>query len=106
MHHPPVPIGHDLADSLFQLTNPEELATLVSENDQVIGIFTGHFHSALATTFAGVPLLGAPGIVSTMRLGSRVDPIADTTAMPGLALHTITAAHIRTVFHHLSPSAL
>ncbi|SMG40405.1 metallophosphoesterase family protein [Agreia pratensis] len=106
MHHPPVPVGHDLADSLYRLTNPEALEELVAEHDQVIGIFTGHVHSALATTFSGVPLLGAPGIVSTMRLGSKTDPIADTTAMPGFALHTIDSTHIRTVFHHLSPSAL
>ena len=106
MHHPPVPVGHDLADSLYRLTNPEALTALVAEHEQIIGLFTGHVHAGLATTFSGVPLLGALGIVSTMRLGSKIDPIADTTAMPGLALHTIDSAQIRTVFHHLSPSAL
>lgn len=106
LHHPPVPIGHHLADDLFRLTNPEDLAAILEEFPQVIGIFTGHVHAAMATTFEGVPVLGAPGIVSTMRLGSKVDPIADTEAMPGLALHTITDHTIRTVFHYLSPSAL
>ncbi len=106
LHHPPVSIGHHLADELYSLRNPETVSDLVLESDHVIGIFTGHVHAALATTFAGVPLVGAPGIVSTMRLGSKTDPIADPTAMPGFALHTIDNDTIRTVFHYLSPSAL
>lgn len=105
MHHPPVPVGHHVMDR-FGLTNHDALASLVRDNENVIGVLTGHVHTALATTFAGVPLVGAPGIVSTMRLGSRTDPIADPGAMPGLALHTIDGSTIRTVFHYLSPSAL
>lgn len=105
MHHPPVPVGHHIMDQ-FGLRNGADLADLVRTHDNIIGIFTGHVHTALATTYAGVPLLGAPGIVSTMRLGSKTDPIADTAAMPGLAVHTITGTTISTVFHHLSPSAL
>lgn len=105
LHHPPVPVGHHVMDR-FGLTNPSDLETLVRNHDNVIGVFTGHVHTALATQFAGVPLIGAPGIVSTMRLGSRTDPIADSDAMPGLALHTIDNSAIRTVFHYLSPSAL
>ncbi|MFB6609121.1 metallophosphoesterase [Agromyces sp. NPDC056379] len=105
LHHPPVPVGHHVMDR-FGLGNGEALASLIRSNENVIGVFTGHVHTALATRFAGVPLIGAPGIVSTMRLGSRTDPIADPLAMPGLAVHTIEESIIRTVFHHLSPSAL
>ena len=105
MHHPAVPVGHITMDR-FGLQNPADLATLVKSSSRVVGILTGHVHTALATTFAGVPLAGAPGIVSTMRLGSRTDPVADTTAMPGLAVHTLEDRSIRTVFHYLSPSAL
>lgn len=105
LHHPPVPVGHNTMD-LFGLTNHDDLAALVRSHSNVIGIFAGHMHTAVATTFAGVPFLGAPGIVSTMRLGSKMDPIADLDAMPGLALHTIEGSTIRTVFHYLSPSAL
>jgi 3',5'-cyclic AMP phosphodiesterase CpdA len=105
MHHPPVPVGHHVMDQ-FGLRNGQALTDLVRRHDNVIGIFTGHVHTALATTYAGVPLLGAPGIVSTMRLGSKTDPIADGDAMPGLAVHTITGTTISTVFHYLSPSAL
>ena len=95
MHHPPVPVGHSLMDR-FGLQNPADLAALVEGSDRVIGIFTGHVHTALAATFAGVPLAGAPGIVSTMRLGSRTDPVSDATATPGLAVHTIEGRSIRT----------
>ncbi|WP_166673267.1 MULTISPECIES: metallophosphoesterase [unclassified Curtobacterium] len=105
MHHPPVPVGHHVMDQ-FGLSNCAALTELVREHDNVIGIFTGHVHTALATTYAGVPLLGAPGIVSTMRLGSKAGPIADGDAMPGLAVHTITGTTISTVFHYLSPLAL
>lgn len=105
LHHPPVPVGHHLIDQ-FSLRNADGLAELVHAHDNIVGIFTGHVHSALATIFAGVPLLGAPGIASTMRLGSKTDPIADVDAMPGLAVHTIGGTTISTVFHYLNPSAL
>ncbi|WP_139416197.1 metallophosphoesterase family protein [Agromyces laixinhei] len=105
MHHPPVPIGHHVMDR-FGLANGDVLAAIIHAHENVVGVFTGHVHTAVATAFAGVPLLGAPGIVSTMRLGSKTDPIADPDAMPGLAVHTVDGATIRTVFHYLSPSAL
>ena len=105
LHHPPVPVGHHIMDRLG-LSNADDLAEIVRAHDHIIGIFTGHVHSSLATTWAGVPLIGAPGIASTMRLGSKTDPIADPNAMPGLAVHTITDTTNSTVFHYLSPSAL
>lgn len=105
LHHPPVAVGHHVMDR-FGLGDGDPLAELVRDHPSVIGIFTGHVHTALATTYAEVPLLGAPGIVSTMRLGSKTDPIADSDAMPGLAVHSITGTTISTVFHYLSPSVL
>lgn len=103
LHHPPVPVGHLLMDQ-HGLRNAEALAELITDHPAVIAVLTGHVHTALATTFAGRPLLGAPGIVSTMRLGSRIDPIADPRAMPGLALHTVHPdLRLTTVFHYLRP---
>lgn len=102
LHHPPVPVGHHLMDH-NGVRNADALGALVRGHDHVVAILTGHVHTALATTFAGVPLIGAPGIVSTMRLGSRTDPIADDGAMPGLALHTVDDTHLSTIFHYLSP---
>lgn len=106
LHHPPVPVGHRVMDR-FGLQNPQVLEDLVRSDERIVAVLTGHVHTALATTFAGRPLLGAPGIASTMRLGSRIDPIADPDAVPGLALHTLPAlpgATIRTVFHYLTPT--
>lgn len=106
LHHPPVPIGHHVVDEHFALANPEDLELLIRESPGVIAVFTGHVHAAFTAMFAGVPILGSPGIVSTMRLGSRTNPIADHDAMPGFALHSIDGLNIRTVFHYLSPKDL
>jgi Icc protein len=104
LHHPPVPVGHRVMDQ-FGLQNPHVLETLVRHDDRIVGVLTGHVHTALATTFAGRLLLGAPGIASTMRLGSKTDPIADPAAVPGFALHTVRDTTISTVFHYLTPAA-
>lgn len=103
LHHPPVAIGHSVMDGLG-LRNADDLRDLIEANDSVIGMFTGHVHCAVATTFAGRPMLGAPGIVSTMHLVEQPDQIADDSALPGLAVHTIDPSQrITTRFHTLSP---
>lgn len=106
LHHPPVPVGHRTVDESYPLRNPDDLAGLIRDSPAVVAVFSGHVHTAFTATFAGVPVLGAPGIVSRLRLGSRINPIADPDAMPGFALHTVDGGSIRTVFHTLSPSEL
>jgi 3',5'-cyclic AMP phosphodiesterase CpdA len=104
LHHPPIPIGHTLMDQ-HGLYETEPLDALIRENPQVAAVLCGHVHTAVSGTFANRPVLGAPGVVSEMRLGSRTDPIADQGAVPGLALHTIDeAGQVTTVFHPLSPN--
>lgn len=105
MHHPPVAIGHHLVDAHYALRNPGDLETIIRAHPAVIAVLSGHVHAAFTATFAGVPVLGAPGIVSTMRLGSRTNPIADADALPGFAVHTMSGSQLRTVFHTLSPTA-
>jgi 3',5'-cyclic AMP phosphodiesterase CpdA len=103
MHHPSIPVGNAFADGMG-LTNPDDLAALVGSSPAVVGCLTGHVHSAVAGTFAGRPMLGAVGIVSTLRIGDRADPLTDTSAAPGLALHTVADdGGIVTVFHTLTP---
>lgn len=103
-HHPPVAVGHAVMDQ-YALADTGDLASLIGRSESVVACFTGHVHTALATTFAGRPLLGAPGIISTMRLGSKTDPIADPDAPPGFALHTVDArGRLSTIFHYLSPA--
>jgi Icc protein len=104
LHHPPVAVGHDLMDRLG-LRDPEGMAELAG-HPRLAAILTGHVHTSLAGRFAGAPLLGAGGVASTMRLGSRTDPIADAAAVPVFAVHVFDdAGWVRTVFHPLSPVA-
>ncbi|MBO3103980.1 metallophosphoesterase [Cellulomonas fengjieae] len=103
MHHPSIPVGNPVLDGMA-LINASALAELVTSSPSVIGCLTGHVHSGLAGTFAGRPMLGAVGIVSTLRIDGGTDPLEDRTAMPGLALHTIDdSGGIITVFHALAP---
>jgi 3',5'-cyclic-AMP phosphodiesterase len=104
LHHPPVAVGHDLMDRLG-LRDPEGLAEL-ADHPRLAAILSGHVHTSVAGRFAGAPLLGAGGVASTMRLGSRTDPIADAAAVPVFAVHVFDdAGWVRTVFHPLSPAA-
>lgn len=106
MHHPPVPVGHPVMDR-HGLTNADTLADLLEHHPRVAAVLTGHVHTALASTFAHRPVLGAPGIVSTMRLGGQTQPIADQRAAPGLALHTIDGGgQLSSIFHYLTPEAV
>ncbi|NDZ78906.1 phosphodiesterase [Streptomyces sp. SID10853] len=63
-HHPPVPLGMPYIDSIG-LRAPEALAALIERHPPVRAVWTGHAHTAAFATFAGVPLLSAPGIAST-----------------------------------------
>lgn len=102
LHHPPVAVGHEFMDELG-LRDPEGLAEL-ARHPRLAAILTGHMHTSLAARFAGLPLLGAGGVASTMRLGSKTDPIADAGAVPAFAVHVFDdAGWVRSVFHPLSP---
>jgi 3',5'-cyclic-AMP phosphodiesterase len=104
MHHPPVRIGHPLMDCIA-LANDDALAALITAHPNVIGVFTGHLHRALAAMFAGVPLVGAPGVASTLRLGAIPEPLLDTDAAPAFALHRVCGGGgIQSTFHHLNPN--
>jgi 3',5'-cyclic-AMP phosphodiesterase len=102
LHHPPVAVGHELIDRLG-LRETDGLAGL-ARHPRLAAILTGHVHTSLAGRFAGAPLLGAGGIASTMRLGSKTDPIADAGAVPVFAVHVFDdTGWVRTVFHPLVP---
>ena len=104
LHHPPVAVGHQLMDGLG-LRDPEGLAEL-ARHPRLAAILTGHVHTSLAARFSGAPLLGAGGVASTMRLGSRTDPIVDADAVPAFAVHVFDdAGWVRTVFHPLTPAS-
>lgn len=66
-HHPPVPLHVPYVDGIRQF-GEERLAALVERHPHLTAFLCGHAHTAAATTFAGRPLLVAPGVVSTIRL--------------------------------------
>ena len=103
MHHPAVAVGHAVVDG-YGLADHEDLARVVRPARNVVACLAGHVHSALASTFAGRPLVCAPGVVSTLRLDDSVEPFADHAAVPGLALHAVhDDGTVTSRFHHLPP---
>ncbi len=112
MHHPPTRMHHELFDTML-LTNPDELAELLADFPQVVAVLCGHAHSAAATTFAGRPLLVAPGLVSAMRLDWSVDgpmtadAIIDWDQPPGVAFHVLDDdGRVTTHYRAVNPSLL
>ncbi|HEY8598028.1 MAG TPA: metallophosphoesterase [Thermomicrobiales bacterium] len=103
MHHPPVPVGHPLIDATL-LTNADALAKLISPAPAITGLLTGHVHTAYSNTFAGVPVLGAPGIASTLTISEPGRISADQTAPPGYMVHTINDGRMSTRFVALAIS--
>ena len=66
-HHPPVPLNVPFVDGIRQFGS-ERLAALADRHPNLLAFLCGHAHTPAATTFAGRPLLVAPGVVSTLRL--------------------------------------
>ncbi|WP_053680340.1 metallophosphoesterase [Streptomyces sp. WM4235] len=66
-HHPPVPLHIPYVDGIRQF-GEERLADLAERHPHLTAFLCGHAHTGAATTFAGRPLLVAPGVVSTTRL--------------------------------------
>lgn len=103
-HHPPFALNHPVLDQWLLRSGPELEAVL--RGKPITALLAGHVHNGLATTYAGLPFLVAPGVRSTPPLpfeppapgGGLVD---STTAHPGLALHIHTpGAPLQTIFRH------
>jgi hypothetical protein len=96
-----VELGLMLVDPI-RLQRPERLAALVERHDHVAAVLCGHAHAAASTTFAGRPLLVAPGVRSTLRLPIEPTPDLDFAQSPAFALHVLhddgrLTTHYRTV---------
>jgi predicted phosphodiesterase len=97
-HHPPVEIGHPFADRVRQF-GEERLAAVLARHPQVVAILCGHFHTATITTFAGRPLVIAPGVASTLIMPwERDGGDLDRDAPPGLAFHDYRDGRLTTHF--------
>jgi 3',5'-cyclic AMP phosphodiesterase CpdA len=64
-------------------------AELLANYPQVAAVLCGHAHTPAATTFAGRPLLVAPGVVSTLRLPWESDEDIDESMPPAIAFHVL-----------------
>ncbi|MFD6885453.1 phosphodiesterase [Streptomyces sp. NPDC059957] len=91
-HHPPVPLHIPYVDGIRQF-GEERLAALAERHPHLTAFLCGHAHTGAATTFAGRPLLVAPGVVSTTRLpweaASGESEYIHTDEPPAVAFHVI-----------------
>jgi 3',5'-cyclic-AMP phosphodiesterase len=109
-HHPPVEVGVPLVDAIRQ-SGEERLASVLARHPRVVALLAGHVHTGASTTFAGVPLRIAPGVVSQSLL--PVEPGAgrgwdeggplDCERPPSLLLHVLHDDG-RLTTHHRTPT--
>jgi 3',5'-cyclic AMP phosphodiesterase CpdA len=88
LHHYPVPLHTEAADTI-RLAGEDRLAAVLSRHPQVVAVLCGHAHTAAATTFAGRPLLVAPGVLSIGVTPWDVSATADYAAPPAVAYHIL-----------------
>jgi 3',5'-cyclic AMP phosphodiesterase CpdA len=86
LHHPPVALHSPLVDGM-RLGEAERLADLLARQPKVIAVLCGHAHTAAASTFAGRPLLAAPGVASTGVLPFENSTPVDFGLPPAIAFH-------------------
>jgi len=87
-HHPPVLLHSPFIDKLRQ-RGAQRLAQLVASHPQVVAVLCGHAHTPAATTFAGRPLLVAPGVASTLKLPWEHGEDLDYRLPPAIAFHVL-----------------
>ncbi|HEV2638752.1 MAG TPA: phosphodiesterase [Actinocrinis sp.] len=91
-HHPPVVLHHPILDAI-RLENPQELADLLDGRPEVVAVLTGHAHTAAVSTFAGRPLVVAPGVYWTLQLPWEGDKVVDRPQPPAIAFHVLDDEH-------------
>jgi 3',5'-cyclic AMP phosphodiesterase CpdA len=67
MHHPAVALGLPSVDAI-RLKHPDRLQAVLERHPHVRAVLAGHAHTAASAVFAGLPLVVAPGVVSTLKL--------------------------------------
>ncbi|MFB9304395.1 metallophosphoesterase [Kibdelosporangium philippinense] len=102
-HHPPVVLHVPFVDGIKQ-HGEERLAALIMRYPNVVAVLCGHAHTGATTTFTGLPLLVAPGVVSTLMLPWETDKIVDLDAPPSIAFHILDDDHrLTTHYRVISP---
>lgn len=98
-HHPPATLAVPFIDDIRQF-GADRLAALAGRHPGIVGFLCGHAHTPAATTFAGRPLLVAPGVASTLRLPWE-HPAHPVEAVhldqpPALAFHVLDEGRLTT----------
>jgi Icc protein len=102
-HHPPVELGMPFVDGIRQFAT-ERLSELVAAHRNVVAVLCGHAHTPAAATFAGKPLLVAPGVVSTALLPFESAELLDLELPPMLAFHVLHDDRRLTTHYRVVPS--
>ncbi|WP_431046993.1 metallophosphoesterase [Streptomyces sp. P1-3] len=91
-HHPPAQLHVPFIDGIRQF-GADRLAALAERHPNLAAFLCGHAHTPAATTFAGRPLLVAPGVVSTLRLPwehhAHPEDYVHLDQPPALAFHIL-----------------
>ncbi|MFC0113669.1 metallophosphoesterase [Kibdelosporangium aridum] len=102
-HHPPVLLHVPFIDGIKQ-NGEDRLAALITRYPNVVAVLCGHAHTSAASTFAGLPLLVAPGVVSTLMLPWETDKIVDLEVPPSIAFHVLDdSRRLTTHYRVISP---
>ena len=99
-HHPPVILHVPFIDDIRQ-NGAQRLAKLLERHPNVAAVLCGHAHTPAASTFAGRPLLVAPGVFSTLCLPWETDEIVDEARPPAIAYHVLDADRRVTTHYRL-----
>jgi 3',5'-cyclic-AMP phosphodiesterase len=102
LHHPPVALAVPYVDHI-RLAGEHRLAEVLARHDSVVAVLCGHAHAAAASTFAGLPLLVAPGVVSTLTLPWEPRDTIDYTLPPAIAFHVLDDALRLTTHYRVLP---
>jgi 3',5'-cyclic AMP phosphodiesterase CpdA len=103
LHHPPVVLHQPLIDGI-RLGDAAALAAVVGAHPGVVAVLCGHAHTAAVSTFAGRPVVVAPGVVSALHLPWAVaDPLTwqntvDLADPPAVAFHVLDEGRLTTHF--------
>ena len=90
-HHPPVQLHSPFIDGMRQ-TGAERLEQVLAGHRNVAAVVCGHAHTAAATTFAGLPLLVSPSVISTLMLPWEGEGVVDHEPPAALAFHMLDDA--------------
>ncbi len=96
-HHQPVALHAPFIDELRQY-GEDRLAEVLGRHRHVAAVLCGHAHTPAASTFAGLPLLVAPGVVSTVRLPWEGETVIDYDLPPMIAFHVFADGRLTTHF--------